>query len=38
MLKCEICKRDKFTQKRPHLCKYGFRKRKIKWIKVETND
>lgn len=36
MWKCEICKRDKFTEKRAHLCNKGFRKRKIKWVKVDV--
>ena len=28
---CLLCGRDKFTRKSPHICKGGFRKRKIKW-------
>jgi hypothetical protein len=29
--KCELCGRDKFTQKTPHKCKGGYRKRGLKW-------
>ena len=30
-LTCLLCGRDKFTNKSPHYCAGGYRKRKIKW-------
>lgn len=30
-----MCGRDRFTQKSPHQCNHGFRKKGIKWEKVE---
>lgn len=33
--KCLLCGRDKFTQKQAHRCVGGFRKRRIKWQKME---
>ena len=35
--KCLLCGRDKFTQKSPHKCVYGFRKHKIKWSEYILN-
>lgn len=34
--KCLICGRDKFTQKSPHRCIGGFRKRKLRWEEIST--
>lgn len=33
--KCLLCGRDKFTEKTPHKCVGGFRKRKIKWEEIK---
>lgn len=32
--KCLLCGRDKFTQKSPHCCRGGFRKRNIEWTTI----
>lgn len=33
--RCLLCGRDKFTAKTPHNCNTGYRKRHIKWERVE---
>jgi len=35
--KCLLCGRDKFTQKSPHRCRGGFRKRNIIWKIIAAN-
>ena len=35
--RCLLCGRNKFTQKSPHKCKGGFRKRGIKWAIFRQN-
>lgn len=37
-LKCTLCGRDKFTQKSPHHCVGGFRKRNIIWELITKKD
>ena len=32
--RCMLCGRDRFTQKGPHKCVGGFRKRRIRWERV----
>ena len=36
--KCLLCGRDKFTQKTPHKCIGGFRKRGLKWEEIIVDD
>ena len=33
--KCLLCGRQKFTHRSPHRCRGGFRKRRIKWLRLE---
>lgn len=33
--RCLLCGRNKFTQKQPHKCTGGYRRRKIKWEEIK---